>query len=325
MMEIKRDFQLNEQQYKRLVDAREGIKRTGGIYSQFEGMNGTATSGVQFSAQVEQSNQNLADINDNFKDSRTQVGELLMAMIVEDITGKPEEVEISGKGVSEDRVIMLNGESINESGEQVLTNDVSRTMLKVVLNDVPSTPSYRTQQLAVMGEAFKSAPPEYQKIMMPFLVHLMDIPNKNEIMEAIKKLDANPMTQEDIEKRVKDEVEAALTKAMINLKTRDLDLKERQIEADAVKVGVETTFAAMQSAQMVATVPQISPIADVIMQVAGYQAPVPVGIDPNLPMPQGIAVPPIDINQNTSPQLPPVTQEPASPMTGIETSRNETL
>ena len=37
--------------------------------------------------------------------------------------------------------------------------------------------------------------------------------------------------------------------------------------------------------------------------------------------PVGVPVPPMDVQQNTSPQLPPVPQDPASPMQGIETSR----
>jgi hypothetical protein len=48
--------------------------------------------------------------------------------------------------------------------------------LKVAMNDVPSTPSFRGQQLAAMSEAFKSMPQEFQVVALPHLLQLMDVP-----------------------------------------------------------------------------------------------------------------------------------------------------
>ena len=71
----------------------------------------------------------------------------------------------------------------------------------------------------------------------------------------------------------------------------------------------------------VAQMPQIAPVADAIMQGAGYIKPVRSD-DPNfpiaqVPMPAAEAVPPV--NQNTSPTFPPVPDDGTSPMAGIET------
>lgn len=92
--------------------------------------------------------------------------------------------------------------------------------------------------------------------------------------------------------------------------------------ANKVKIGVESAYAAMQAAQVVAQMPQVAPIADVVMQAAGYQHPTPDGVDPNYPQPQGIAAPPVDMPTNTHPMLP---ADPATPgtgeMAGIETQR----
>lgn len=53
-----------------------------------------------------------------------------------------------------------------------------------------------------------------------------------------------------------------------------------ETKAKKVKTGVEATFGAMQAAEVVATVPMVAPVADQIMRAAGYQEPVPVGMDP---------------------------------------------
>lgn len=63
--------------------------------------------------------------------------------------------------------------------------------------------------------------------------------------------------------------------------------KNKLASAQAVKTGVEASFSAMQGAEVIAAVPQVAAIADVIMQGAGYQLPNPPGVDPNFPMAAG--------------------------------------
>ena len=102
--------------------------------------------------------------------------------------------------------------------------------------------------------------------------------------------------------------------------------------AQAVLTGVQSAFSSMQAAGQIVMSPGIAPIADVIMQGAGYQRPNPMGIDPNFPVPANPIVPqapagnagalanPMAVHQNTSPEFPPVPQQAASPMAGIETA-----
>jgi len=278
VFKVERDFELNRQQYERLVDAREGIKRAGGIYNAFMGQEGQAKSGVAISGLVEQSNQTLADINDNFKTARQDVGDLLLSMIIEDLSGKQEEVFIDGQSLKDDRTVMLNQPMTDEStGIQYLDNDVQRTKLKVTLADVPSSPSFRAQQLSAMSESFKAAPPEYQKIMMPHLFNLMDVPNKKDIIEAIKALGDGAPSEEEIQQRIDQAVQDALTKAMVELKTRELDQKQPLIDAqvkktnaESVNKNVEAQFGAIQTAQTITAIPQTAPLADILLQSDGF-------------------------------------------------------
>ena len=52
-------------------------------------------------------------------------------------------------------------------GSSEMSNDRSRTMLKVGLEEVPSSTTYRAQQLKTMGETVKSLPPNYQAAITP--------------------------------------------------------------------------------------------------------------------------------------------------------------
>jgi len=232
--DVSRDVQLNQQQYQRLVDAREGIRRTGGVFNAFSGNSeGQPDSGVALNTLVQQSIQTLADINDNFKDARAQVGDMLLSMILEDIGKNREEVRIKGDMVRDEMVVVLN-----EEVDGKLNNDVQRAKLKVEIEEVPSTSTFRAQQLQVVTAALKHMPPKYQAAIMPFMFALMDLPDRDQLIEAIKKVDEQ-MTPERLQEVIDQAVEEALLKAQIQLKQGDLEIKNRQVDLSERKVVLE--------------------------------------------------------------------------------------
>jgi hypothetical protein len=323
--EVKRDYQLTDQHHQMLMDNRASIERVSAITASIQGRDPSAQSGQQESMRIEQSNQSLADLMDNFRAARSQVGELLLSLIIEDIGQEEEAVIIEGDALTDDRTVMLNHPETDELGMPYISNDIQRIRLKVALEEVPSTSSFRAQQLAAMSEAIKALPAQYQAAAMPFLASLMDVPFKRDLVEALRAAgDAQDPATEIKAKEL--ELKASRTEAEI-----------KEIEARAVQIGVQAAFSAMQAGAQVATMPQIAPIADSIMQSAGYQTPNPAGVDPNYPVPGAVPAPvspesdaQVLLNeamrrraerQNTSPQFPPIPQDPASSMQGIETSR----
>ena len=75
--------------------------------------------------------------------------------------------------------------------------------------------------------------------------------------------------------------------------------------------------------------PQIAPIADVVMQGAGYQRPNPRGDEPNYPTAEQTAAKNIKapysqgqpVQQKAGPSSPPVPQQAGTGQQGIETQR----
>ncbi len=162
---------------------------------------------------------------------------------------------------------------------------------------------------------------------MPHLLNLMDVPNREDIVRAVRDAQGKE-TPEQIQERIDKAVEDALTKAQHDLKSRELDLKyspERmraelgKLVSEQVLNGIQAAFAAMQAGQVVASMPQVAPVADVIMQNAGWQPPSPAGADPNFDqIPVAAPVAPPQIPQNTSPTFP---ARADTGMGGIETAR----
>lgn len=324
--EVKRDFQLNAQQFQLMADSRAALERVSPVTPAMQGRTGTATSGVQEQTQVEQSQVSMADLMDNFKDGRTMVGELLMALIIEDMGKEEQVIVIEGDTLNPARTVVLNKPEVDpETGIPYLSNDVQRTRIKVALEDVPSSSSFRAQQLNALSEAVKAAPPEIQQVVMPFMIDLMDLPRKKEVVEAIKAASSGKVDPEALRAQIKQELMFELKEREVLVKERESEARIQQIVAQAVNTGVQAAFSAMQAGAQVAQMPQIAPVADAIMQGAGYTKPARSD-DPNfptaevpIPIPQGPGPMPGGVAQNTSPTFPPIPDDGTSPMEGIET------
>lgn len=324
--DVKRDYQLTDQHFQLLQNSRAAIERVSAMTAGFMGKQGTATSGIQEQSQVEQSNQALGRLMDNFRAARSQVGELLLAMLIEDMGGEQQTVIIEGDSVREDRTVIVNKPELDEFGQPYLSNDLQRARLKVTLQDVPSTTSYRGQQLNALSEAVKSLPDNYKVAIMPFLVSLMDLPFKPDVIKAIKAVDQQ-QTPEQIQQQIDAAVKDALTKAGIDLKTQELQLKyspERmraevnKIDSEVVKNNVGSSFAAMQAGEKIAMVPAIAPIADVVMQNSGWRQPSPGGQDPDFPQPQDVQVPQEAVASAPGDTTPTTPMNPESALDGVQ-------
>lgn len=327
--EVKRDYQLTDQHYQMLQDNRAAIERVSTVTAGFMGKQGTARSGIQEQTQVEQSNQSLGKIMSSFRSARTQVGELLLSLIVQDIGSKESAVVIEGDAITPDRTVILNApEADPQTGLTYLSNDLLRTRLQVGLEDVPTSNTYRGQQLNALSEAIKSLPAQYQAAAMPFLASLMDVPFKRPLIEALRKA-SEQEAPEAVEKRVRQEVANELKARELELKERRGESEVKEIEARSVQIGVQAAFSAMQAGAQIAQMPLIAPIADVVMQGAGYRQPNPMGDDPNFPQPVTPSITGLPgrvgggVSQNTSPIFPPVPDDGSSPMRGIETSSTD--
>ncbi|MEG0130571.1 MAG: hypothetical protein RR677_03690 [Acinetobacter sp.] len=343
--EVKRDFELSQQHFQLINDNRAAIERVSNITSGFQGKQGNATSGKQEQLQIEQSNQTLMKIMDNFREARTLIGEMLLSMIVEDMGNREQIVVIEGDAVREDRTVVINKPEVDELGYPYVSNDIQRIRLKVVLDDVPSSTTFREQQLNALSEITKSLSAEIQTAVLPYVMALTDIPFKKDIIESIRQATQAP-TPEQVEQQIKEAVERALADAGIDLKRRELELKERkagseirEIDARSVQIGVQAAYSAMQAGAQVAQMPQIAPVADEVMKGAGYQRPNPIGDDPNFPTAEQTAARDVrspylegegaqigseglvEVQQNTSPMNPAVPQQGGTGMEGIETGR----
>jgi hypothetical protein len=179
VFKVESDFQLSTQQFEVLKDAMEAIQKTAGVFHAMLGdkQPGGANSGIAINSLVEQGTTTLAEINDNYRFGKRMVGQALTELIVEDIGSQPQVVNVDEKFGTKKRQVTLN-QPANKDGVQMLDNDVQRALVKVALEDVPSTPTYRAQQLLMLTEMTKAMPPQIQAFIVPFILESSEMPHR---------------------------------------------------------------------------------------------------------------------------------------------------
>ena len=177
--------ELASQQFQVLQESKQEIAEASGIHKSMQGQTSGATSGLAINSLVEQGLNTLAEINDNFRYSRRLVGEMLFDLVKQNLMQGPARVTI-GEGKNK-KVIQLNQQAIDEqTGQPTVMNDVARVKAKVVLDDVPSSPTYRMQQLQMLTEITKSLPPQLQGFVVDFVIEATDMPGRHALADRLR-------------------------------------------------------------------------------------------------------------------------------------------
>lgn len=255
-IKVESDFGMAAQQFQVMLDAKQNIQDAGGIFRSAMGnLEQTAhapTSGVALHSLIEQSTTTLAKIYDNLRLGREMVGNLMLDLILQDIGTKPLTIKV-GVDAGQEKEVVLNEVQTNAFGVRYRANDTTQLRSKVVLNDVPSTPSYRAQQSYLLTELTKSLPPEIQALVVDMVIEATDISNRHEIADRIrratgiapantKRMSPEQIAQMKVEAKRKAEVEAlqkrgAIAKVALDEVTAekikaDIDAPERRQRID---------------------------------------------------------------------------------------------
>jgi hypothetical protein len=182
---VTREHALASQVFQLVQERKRRIEEVGGVYRAMLGASTEANSGIAISNLVEQGSTILAEPNDNFRYARRLVGQQLLAMLIADLAGKTSTIAVN-EGVSR-KLVYFNRQVMTDTGP-ALENDVTTAQVKVVLEDIPATPSFRAQQLQAFSRVVQSAPPAYQKVLYPAMLELSDVPNRHELADQLRQV-----------------------------------------------------------------------------------------------------------------------------------------
>lgn len=233
---VTRDFALAAQTFAQIEECKRRIEEVGGVYRAMLGQSTDAKSGIAINNLVEQGTTVLAEPNDNFRYARRICGQQLMAFAIQEMIGKP--MQISVQQGARRKVVYLNREIMTPSGP-VIQNDLAMAQVKVVLEDIPSTPTYRAQQQQAFAQIVQSAPPIYQAVLYPIMLELSDIPNRHEVADQLRKVGGvmGPQTPEEEQQAAMQEQKVqAIQDQLVSL---ELQLKQAtiaKVQAEAQRI-----------------------------------------------------------------------------------------
>jgi hypothetical protein len=271
---IETEFNIASQQFQIMQEAEKMIQDVAGIYSSFLGQESGAKSGVAINSLVEQGATTLSEINDNYRFARQEVGELLMAHIIEDIGDKPTTVTTNLNDAKRTKHIELNKPDADEQGNKFITNHVMRTKSHVVLDNIQNTPGYHAQLTQRWMDVAQSMPPELAVSIIPVILELSDLPNKEEALKQIRQatgMGVNPddMSEEEMAAYQQQQKEAQMMKQAqmmkvqgeleeLKAKIRTANARAARDEAEAGKVPVDAELVSAQTQKLYAEMERIT-------------------------------------------------------------------
>lgn len=240
---VETDQGIAQQQFQIMQDAKMLIQDVAGIYNAFLGKEGGAQSGVAINSLVEQGATTLADINDNYREARQMVGELVMAYEVEDLKDKRNvRVVVPGKKLGEkEKEVFINQEG--EAGE--LTNAISHAKTQVVLGEIQQSPGYRAQVTQMLMDFLSKLPQELQLGSMDIIIEQIDLPQdiKERLMKAYEKLSGN-VNPEDMTEEEQAAMQAQQEKqqAVEQIEMQSMQLQLQELQQKLAKMAAETGY-----------------------------------------------------------------------------------
>ena len=187
---VKNELSMQREQFEVMADSKQLIQDTAGRYaSQLGNRPAGVTSGIANSILVEQGEQSMGEMNDNYVFARRVVFEQLVDEIIGDHKAERMAIPI-GTGKTK-RVVVLN----DWTPEGMPINQVKDAHIKTGLAETPNTPAYRqqTQQQVAQIITALGTNPQAVAILAPAYIESTSLPNRQQVADDLRKATGQPL------------------------------------------------------------------------------------------------------------------------------------
>lgn len=338
-LKIERENQLGEEHLMLADRDAQLIQDIAGVTDENMGRNTNARSGIAIERRQDQGSVVTANIFDNYRMGYQLQGEKLLSLMEQFYTAK-KVVRIVGDNQP---IEWLPVNAVDESGQPV--NDITANEADFIVSEQDFRASLRQAQAETLMEMLgKLAPvmPQAAMNLLDLVVEMWDIPNKDEWVKRIREINgqtdpSKKATPEQLAMKAKAQAmaqeQAQLVMDKMQAEVNKANAQGRNIDATTMRELVTVLYESLQAAQIVATVPNVAPTADMIAQASGFKP--QAGANPQIPAPSGAlpAMTPQSIHGDYvgtpaggTTDMPPQPAQPvqaAGAQNGIETVRND--
>ncbi|HLV18256.1 MAG TPA: hypothetical protein VKY70_12410 [Pseudomonas sp.] len=249
------------------------IQSVSGVTDELMGRTTNATSGIAVQARQEQGAMSTSKLFDNLRLAVQIQGEKQLSLVEQYFTEQKTFRITNSRGTQE--YVDIN--------DGLPENDIVRTKADFVVSDADWRASMRQAQAEQLMEMMTRMPPQVAMVMLDLVVESMDFPNREEMVKRIRQVtgqrdpDAEELSPEEQQAMQAQQQQAQMQQEMLMVQMRRLAAQAMKDEAAAqkaaaelIKTNVEIQEAAVNTAQTAMRAPGLLPVADGIMEEAGF-------------------------------------------------------
>jgi hypothetical protein len=335
-MKIERENQLGEEHLMLADRDAQLIQDIAGVTDENMGRKSNATSGIAIERRQDQGSVVTATLFDNYRMGYQLQGEKILSLMEQFYTAR-KVVRIVGDNKP---IEWLKVNHVDENGQPL--NDITASQADFIVSEQDFRASLRQAQAETLMELLgKIAPvmPQAAINLLDLVVELWDIPNREEFVNRIREINGQTdpskkptpeqlATKQQAKAMAQEQVQLGLDK--LRAEVAKANAQAGQVDAVKVRELVTALYESLQAAQIVSTVPNVAPVADVIAAAAGFKP--QGGVDPNIPAPSGTlpGMTPQSIHGDYvgapaggTTDIPPQPAQAAGAQGGIQTVRND--
>lgn len=307
-VEIREGMPFVEAELRLVAENRQSIRQSSGVSGEDRGLDHQSVSGKARQLREEQGTKLTAQVFDNIRLARQVEGEIVLSL-AEQYHTEPMTFSVPGE-VKKREFVKINQPHPTIPGAKL--NDISQRTAQFVIGEQPwnealSEASFEAA-MDMLGSLSKTAPQVVLSILDIVFELNPRLPKKQRILERIRQAtgqadpDRGPTPEQIAQNQKKEAMADAEFQAKlgeVQAKIAESKAKGEKLNADSFAKLMEGLYMAAEAAQIVAAVPQLTPVMDELAKSAGFVdkdgapliAPMQAAMQPGPPIPPPIPPP----------------------------------
>lgn len=255
------------------------IRNASGISSENLGRDTNVTAGIALKQKAEQGGQLTAELFDNLLFARQLEGELCLSLI-EQFYDEPKVFSITGDRSKRD-YSRINQTDPQNPGQRL--NDITARKAQFIIGEQAwkqSLAQAAFESLMALMAQLAPAAPQVVMALLDTVFELADIPNKRVILERIRQVTgmSDPDEPESPEQQQAKAQQQQIAQKQLEAQMAQLDADiakakatGNNLDANALETTLKAMYVAMQAAQIITQVPQVTSVADELLKSANFK------------------------------------------------------
>lgn len=229
-LQIRRDSEMANGQVEIMALDAQSIQKSAGVAQENLGRQTNAVSGEAIKARQTQGSVVTTEPFDNLRLASQSIGQKVLSLVEQFYT---EEKVIRLTGAKDEiEWVTVNQMDVDADGTVRILNDITASIADFVMSEQDYAGTLRQVMFDSINAIAQRLPPEIALRIMTIAMEFSDLPNKDEIVQAFRRITGDPDPSRELTPEEQQQVE-----------------QQQQQQAEAMELQRQTALAALQEAQ----------------------------------------------------------------------------